>query len=182
MRKPPNYWTKEKCKEEALKYNLKKEFEKNGGAYSASIKNGWYDDITSHMKQLKKPKGYWVYKTCKEEAKKYKTRSEFKLKNITAYNKSCKLNIIDEICYHMIPQSRNIDRYIYVFEFISTNSVYVGLTWNLKQRYNKHINPKKGDTLSTVYKYIQENKYVDYKFKKLGYYDVKTSMKKKASG
>ena len=38
MRKPCNYWTKEKCHEEALKYNTKNEFDKNSSAYALHIK------------------------------------------------------------------------------------------------------------------------------------------------
>lgn len=29
MRKPNNYWTKERCQEEALKYETRKDFNKN---------------------------------------------------------------------------------------------------------------------------------------------------------
>ncbi len=37
MRKPKNYWTKERCKEEALKYTSKSDFKKyNVGAYSSA--------------------------------------------------------------------------------------------------------------------------------------------------
>lgn len=50
-RKPANFkWSKEKCQEEALKYKHKIDFKKNSkGAYSASLKNGWKDEICSHM-------------------------------------------------------------------------------------------------------------------------------------
>lgn len=45
-----NYWTKDKCKEEALKYNTKSEFEKGSPtAYVKSGKMGWKDEICSHM-------------------------------------------------------------------------------------------------------------------------------------
>ena len=51
--KPKNYWTKEKCLEKALEYNTKNEFRKsNKGAYESSRKNGWLEDICSHMKPL----------------------------------------------------------------------------------------------------------------------------------
>jgi predicted GIY-YIG superfamily endonuclease len=46
-----NYWTKEKCTEEALKYSGRKEFQLNSKvAYNKAIKNGWLDEICSHMK------------------------------------------------------------------------------------------------------------------------------------
>ena len=50
LRKPNNYWTKERCHEEALKYNSKVEFKKNSLAYNNTLKNGWVNDICNHMK------------------------------------------------------------------------------------------------------------------------------------
>ena len=84
-------WTYEKCKEESKKYNSKMDF-KNGsnGAYWASIKNKWINDFY-WLKEIIKPKKYWYsYERCKEEAKKYKNRSEFKMKNGSAYNAALK--------------------------------------------------------------------------------------------
>ena len=41
-KKPNGYWTKERCAEEALKYETKSEFQKNsGGAYRAALKHNW---------------------------------------------------------------------------------------------------------------------------------------------
>jgi hypothetical protein len=49
--KPKNYWTKEKCIEEALKYNKRSHFWKNNlSAYYSARKNNWLDEICSHMK------------------------------------------------------------------------------------------------------------------------------------
>lgn len=40
--KPKNYWTFEKCKEEALKYKGVKEFsDKSKSAFNVSYKNRW---------------------------------------------------------------------------------------------------------------------------------------------
>ena len=45
-----NYWTKEKCKKEALKYTIRNQFKKNScDSYSFAYKNGWLDEICSHM-------------------------------------------------------------------------------------------------------------------------------------
>lgn len=46
----PIKWNKEKCREEALKYQTKTEFQKNSGAYASALKNKWLKDICSHMK------------------------------------------------------------------------------------------------------------------------------------
>jgi predicted GIY-YIG superfamily endonuclease len=44
------YWTKEKCQEEALKYKTRGEYTKNRSpSYSKAWKQGWLDDICSHM-------------------------------------------------------------------------------------------------------------------------------------
>lgn len=49
-RNPPNYWTKERCSIEALKYKTKSElYNKSATCYSQSLKNNWLDDICSHM-------------------------------------------------------------------------------------------------------------------------------------
>lgn len=55
MSKPRNYWTKEKCKEDALKYNIRENFKKGYvSAYNAALRNKWLDEICLHMKSNKK--------------------------------------------------------------------------------------------------------------------------------
>jgi hypothetical protein len=50
IKKPNNYWTKEKCAEEALKYKTKSEFQKkSSGAYEATRRNIWLNEICQHM-------------------------------------------------------------------------------------------------------------------------------------
>jgi predicted GIY-YIG superfamily endonuclease len=52
-RKPANYWTYDKVREEALKYSNRRDFEKGSpNAYRASKQHGWYHDVTSHMDYL----------------------------------------------------------------------------------------------------------------------------------
>ena len=49
-RKQRGYWNKEKCAEEALKYKIRSEFFKNSNsAYTSASKNGFLDEICSHM-------------------------------------------------------------------------------------------------------------------------------------
>lgn len=53
MRKSNGYWTKEKCTEEALKYDTKRDFKKfSHGAYGSSKKLKCYDEICAHMKPI----------------------------------------------------------------------------------------------------------------------------------
>jgi hypothetical protein len=58
--KQRNYWTKEKCIEIAKLFKTRKEFRnKYGGAYAASFKNNWLDEVCSNMEECRKPKGFW---------------------------------------------------------------------------------------------------------------------------
>jgi hypothetical protein len=97
--KPLGYWTKEKCKKEALKFKTKNMFyKKSGGAYGASFRNGWLNEICIHMVgKIKKPNGYWNKKRCLNEAKKYNLKNDFRMQSASAYFYSLKNNWIKEI-------------------------------------------------------------------------------------
>lgn len=86
--KKPNYWTKENCRVEALKFNSRFNFQNlSHGAYNAAFKNRWLDEICSHMEFLCRPKGYWDnYENCKQEALKYTSRTDFYHHKSGAYN------------------------------------------------------------------------------------------------
>ena len=69
------------CLIEAKKYQRKIDFQKNNPkACKAAIKNGWIDYFTwlsGEFKVYPSTKKRWNYDSCYEEAKKYKSRSEF---------------------------------------------------------------------------------------------------------
>lgn len=75
------YWTKERCKEEALKYKSRKSFQIGASyAYARAIKNHWIDDYTWFIETselIAQNKTKWNYDTCYQEAKKYNSRGEF---------------------------------------------------------------------------------------------------------
>ena len=53
---PVGYWTKERCQQKAKDYNTKEDFRQGcPSAHGAAQKNGWLDDICSHMV----PRGNW---------------------------------------------------------------------------------------------------------------------------
>ena len=84
--KPINYWTYENCKVEALKYDTRNEFRiKSSGAYASVLRNGWIDEVCIHMIRIVNVRNYWSFERCKEEALKYKTRSEFQHKSGSCY-------------------------------------------------------------------------------------------------
>ena len=79
-------WTREKCYEEAKKYTSKRDFYKhNPAAYIHAKENGWVEDYT-WFECLKLPKYFWNYDNTMEEARKYETFYEFRVKNQTAYD------------------------------------------------------------------------------------------------
>jgi hypothetical protein len=54
------------------------------------------------MKRVRKEKQHWTHlSNLKKEAKKFRTRSEFKTKSSYAYNSALRMGVIDEICGHM---------------------------------------------------------------------------------
>ena len=150
--KPRGFWTKENCQKESLKYKTRLEFQKGSrGAYQSSLRNGWLDDVCNDMEEVVKPKGYWTKENCQKESLKYKTRLEFQKGSGSAYQKCCKNGWLDEICKDMEVVGNLKMRCIYVFEF-EDNYAYVGLTYDIKMRYDVHMNSIK----SSVYKHIEE--------------------------
>jgi len=96
---PRNYWTFEKCREEALKYTNKKDFKDNaGGAFSIATKrNKWQGELYVNLIRKVKPNGYWENKEiCKEEALKYEKRSHMKRNSGRTYIVSKNSDWLDE--------------------------------------------------------------------------------------
>ncbi len=87
-----NFWTHESCKKESLKYTTRNQFALSApSAYNKSWKNGWLGEFYPNT-PVTKPKNYWNYETCKEEASKYKNRSEFMIKSVGASSVARKNN------------------------------------------------------------------------------------------
>lgn len=92
------YWTIEKCREEALKYSTRKDFQEgSGGAYNAAKRMGLLDSICAHMSKTNKPAGYWTKARCLKEAKKNKSMSEFRKNCPSAFNIAWRNGWIDDI-------------------------------------------------------------------------------------
>ena len=162
-RKPAGYWQKyENCYEEAKKYKTLKDFRKNSGyAYNSATDNGWLDNYTWLERQAK-PNGYWQnYDNCYEEAKKYKSRSEFVANCGGAYNAALHNGWIDDYTWLVSPTVRKHSGskfVIYAYEDYENKVVYVGLSKDLKRRHRAHINGSmhKGKRVyDNLYKYFQ---------------------------
>jgi hypothetical protein len=98
LRIPCNYWTKDKCYNEAIKYKTRHEFQLNNrSAYNNTLKNKWLDEWFTNVPDYK-----WSKEKCYEEAKKYKTKNEFCKNSPSAYNISRRKGWLNEIYLHMI--------------------------------------------------------------------------------
>jgi predicted GIY-YIG superfamily endonuclease/isopentenyldiphosphate isomerase len=101
IRNDKGYWTIDKVREDALKFGTKSNFKIGSmNAYSAAKRNGWLDDVCSHMTG-KMPNGYWTIDKVREEALKFKTRSEFKRESSSAYSYALKNGWLDDVSSHM---------------------------------------------------------------------------------
>jgi hypothetical protein len=103
------YWTKERCLEEALKYDTTTKWIKNSGSsYNKAKRMGWLSECTEHMNTKKhKPKGYWdIKENVLKEVKKYKTYSNWREKSQVSYNSALKNNWLDEISEYL-PKERD---------------------------------------------------------------------------
>ena len=102
FRKPKGYWTYDRVKQEAEKYNTKVEFKNaNVAAYQHAYRNKWLDDVTSHMKRPVSQRYYWTYDRVKQEAEKYNTKKEFQKGSSGAYNVAQANKWLDDITKHM---------------------------------------------------------------------------------
>ena len=108
MKKPKGYWTKERCSEEALKYETRNALKIGSRpAYAAAHRNGWLDAICKHMQSKIKPAGYWTEDRIRQQALKYSTRSDFASYDQAAYHAAQRQNLLDVVCAHMkkhVPQ------------------------------------------------------------------------------
>ena len=145
------YWTKERCSEEATKYDTRFAF-RNGspGAYSSAYTHGWISEICQHMRLLRT---YYSMEECAEEASKYDTKTEFLKKAPLHYSHAIRKGFLNKICNHMEKQGSPLKRAVYVFEF-ADNYAYIGLTSSLNRRKKEHLT----NNSSAVLRHIQESK------------------------
>jgi len=110
IQEPKGSWTFERVMKEANKFTNTGDFQnKSKKAYSAARNHGWYDLVTAHMEK-RNPKGYWTKNRVKQEALKYKTRSDFQKTSGSAYVKARAEKWLDEVCSHMLSPSELRDK------------------------------------------------------------------------
>jgi hypothetical protein len=163
---PTKYLTYENCSKIVSQYKVKLKFRKEQSAiYRAIIKNRWFDlmshleELTTNGKKIRYEHEFDTIEKCKEEALKYKSRSEL-LNECSLLYKIVRKNNWEDVCFaHMKRLGNTSRRFIYVFEFEKTKHAYVGLTCNIKRRKEDHlgINRRFKKTRSNVYRHMVEN-------------------------
>lgn len=90
-------WTYDVCKLEAAKYSKRGDFRKKSyKCYDACLRHGWLDLFFKELDGGNRFKQKWTKEKCREEALKYKSRSEFINRNKNAYNACLRNRWLDE--------------------------------------------------------------------------------------
>jgi predicted GIY-YIG superfamily endonuclease len=147
--KQKGYWTFERCEKEALKYNFRSDFKINcSSAYSIALKNNWLNNICHHMKEIIKPKNYWTFEKCKEEASKYSSLKDFEKNSSGCYSKCVSENWLTNVLIHINYKKRKTPNFNWTKEECKEKAL------NYKNRYdfNKH---------SGAYKIASKNGWLD---------------------
>ncbi len=101
-RKPDGYWTKERCLEDALKYNNPTEWNAHSpSARDAAGKHGCYEECISHMTKKREANGFWTIEKCLNEALKYTTRKEWRNNHRSSWSAAKRFGVYNECTAHM---------------------------------------------------------------------------------
>lgn len=149
LRKPDNYWTKERCIKAAKKFKTRHEFQKGDiSPYITAHREGWLDEVCAHMTLVKRPKDHWTLPMLREEAAKYQTRNAFALGSTSAYMAARNQDVLDDVCKHMKSIGNKTKRYVYLIRNRALNIGYIGLALDPHERYEQH---KKSGRLASLF-------------------------------
>lgn len=95
-KKPPDYYTLDRCLELAMSFNTKSDWVKGHKiSFNAANKKNWVEICISHLTDN------WHFCRCRESARNFKTRTEWKTKAPGAYNAARQRKWLDLCCEHM---------------------------------------------------------------------------------
>lgn len=165
-------WTESECREEALKYTIKRDFnEANPSAYESARYHGWLRDYTwlrdgrgsgitrsTGYKSLKNNHSHPKYtdEQIIEAAKKYTKKVDFLHNDNALYHAALHRGLMSQFTW-LRSSAHLFDsiNFVYRYYFKDQNAVYVGRTINPKDRDFEHHRDR-GDESSTVLKFAQE--------------------------
>jgi predicted GIY-YIG superfamily endonuclease len=147
-----NFWTKyDNLQKEADKYQTRGEFiKKNHSAYISALNKNLIDELfKNHPNQgyeINYRHNFWTKEILQKEVDKYKTRNEFRKKCGGAYSAAKTKKLLDELFKNHINNGyldkeewKENSYIVYAYELKDFNSVYIGLTNNLKRRDMEHL-------------------------------------------
>lgn len=105
-RKRPNgYWTLEKCKEEASKYDSPVEMRRESyNAFTAMRSHGWYDECCAEMKSRRVPNNFWNEERIMEVILTTNSRTEFQSNYPGAYGAAIAQGVYERLTEMMVEQ------------------------------------------------------------------------------
>lgn len=154
-RRPNGYWTKENIFKESRKCKTKREFQKKcSRGYEIARNEGWDKEIY-WLEEIHKPHGYWTKERVFDEARKYKTKKEFRNNSSGAYTVAYINRWFDKMTWLESDQNPVFDPIysVYCYRFNDYNTIYIGLTMSINQRKWSHANQKE----SPVYSFAKKN-------------------------
>jgi len=116
--------------------NLFKKSKKDRIYYKYMLQNDIYYKVINQIPHFNRK---WTKEEILEEALKYKTRVKFQQNSGAAYSHAIRYGHLKEACAHMDVLGNLYKRKIYEIRFNNINTVYVGLTCNIKRRRTNHI-------------------------------------------
>jgi len=138
---PNGYWTKERLIESASKYQTKKEWRaKDYRAYTTAHQKGLVDEVAAHMTPMRTS---WTKDMVLAEARKYRTRKEWRSISPRSYNAGKKNGWYGEATVHMSRLGSRHWRRIYQITVRGTKLAYVGLSYNIEDRFRQHLKTKR---------------------------------------
>ena len=108
-------WTIEACKAEALKYEARKKwFMGHRTSYNIAQRKGWLIECCQHMPSFSPRKDGWDLEKCIEEAKNFKTRTEWKTGHKRSYRAASYHGWLKECTTHM-GKKRNSNNFPHLY-------------------------------------------------------------------
>jgi len=99
--KKQGYWTHERVLESASKFKTTAAWRKNEpSAIAIAYKKGWMDEATKHMTSSRpthRANGYWTKEKVIEDAKQYRSKSEWMKNSLGAYSKAYRNGWVNDL-------------------------------------------------------------------------------------
>lgn len=129
-------YTYDMVKEVFDQCNNRTEFYKNHSRLRRyAEKMGWWDKLSKTIPHKRK----WTFESLKKEALKYKTRTEFLKKNVSAYNSALKSDRYEEIVDHMGEKKRFAPKIKWTYDVVKSKYLKCKTLAELKEKYGLNL-------------------------------------------